>query len=896
MAKQKSINQEELANVEVETTEKEVSSKQETQENITEAKPKKSFLNWFGYFIPSLVVIVTLFILYAIKGIAPFGTSYVTYIDGALGYIPVYYSIWDVAHSGGSIIYNFFLGAGSNVYGSLVQNAMYSPLTWLIVMIPRSYIPAFMSFFLMIKMALMALTMFIFIKKVFKNTTLFMQVLFSVLWAFSGWLMVSYTNLIWLDNMIIVPLLMLSLKKLFDDNKVIWYVVTLTISLIFSFYLSFMLLLFVIFCGSVGVMLYAKPENRKRIVTNLIWTTLVSLFLALFSVLPALFQSLGSHRIAGTTIAYENPVFSKAIVLLMSAFPIFSFIKLCMNYKKDNKMVLMFALMFLATTVTVLIEGSNRLWHTGSYQSFPYRFAFLPIFIMLCGGLYYWDKFAKDETKKSAFDPTLIFLFVVYILVVVGYLMFPLQHPYRTIDIMGFLPTFLLCCLGVFNIFNINRLKNIKLRNILIIIFCFIEVFTFGIQYIGTDGKRDSYNEELRQLKDFQENVKFIDDGYKYKFDVFNNFQNYPYITRTQSLSTWMHIISSEQVLNSEQMGYVTYKTQCSDEGGTAFSDMLYNVSHVVTDYQLDDSLYNLVGTYKEYYMYDYKYTLPLGMILDSQDLLESIPKEKQLFDAQNYVYNEVFNQSGNIINTLPFTITERSGDEDDEFKYITVTFETPENGEVYFYTKTTKDIEVSTKTFDDKSRDIYTNTIYNVGVFNGSGSFEIVLSKDEKQTLTAEEIVIGYTKTSDLENLSNQFGSENNVKFGSTKMTAKVTATEGQSLYIPITYDENWTVKVNGKTQKVNRVLNTYIGVELEEGENVVEFAYVNHNLNKGLIISIATLVILAILWVVNHFTHFMENKWVNTIGFWTGLVVLVGATMVVYCLPFFKTIFFLY
>jgi uncharacterized membrane protein YfhO len=218
----------------------------------------------FKWFIPSLIVFVMLMINYACKGIAPFGDRYISYIDMEVGYVPVYYSLWDAVRGGGNFFYNFFLGAGSNVYGSLISNAFISPLTWLVVMVPRNAISAFLSFYLIIKLALMATTIYYFIRKVFPKVNPYLQIMYSILWVFSGWMMAHYTNIIWLDNLILFPILCLGIRRIFNQNKMDLFVLVLTFCLIFSFYISFMMLLMIIFCGGTVIFFAEKTKDEKK--------------------------------------------------------------------------------------------------------------------------------------------------------------------------------------------------------------------------------------------------------------------------------------------------------------------------------------------------------------------------------------------------------------------------------------------------------------------------------------------------------------------------------------------------------------------------------------------------------------------------------------------------------
>ena len=47
----------------------------------------------------------------------------------------------------------------------------------------------------------------------------------------------------------------------------------------------------------------------------------------------------------------------------------------------------------------ILFERINMLWHTGSHNCFPFRYGFIPIFIMLNCGMYYITKYLPCEKK-----------------------------------------------------------------------------------------------------------------------------------------------------------------------------------------------------------------------------------------------------------------------------------------------------------------------------------------------------------------------------------------------------------------------------------------------------------------------------------------------------------------
>ena len=132
------------------------------------------------------------------------------------------------------------------------------------------------SYLLLIRIALIALTTYIFFNKIYKksenenNSLEFWKVLFSVMYALSGYVLISYTNIMWLDVVAIFPIFCLGVHRLLTQNKSGLFIVTLTLSLIISYYISYMILFFILSCLPFAVFLYAKKEDRKRVAGKII--------------------------------------------------------------------------------------------------------------------------------------------------------------------------------------------------------------------------------------------------------------------------------------------------------------------------------------------------------------------------------------------------------------------------------------------------------------------------------------------------------------------------------------------------------------------------------------------------------------------------------------------------
>ena len=90
-------------------------------------------------------------------------------------------------------------------------------------------------------------------------------------------------------------------------------------------------------------------------------------------------------------------------------------------------------------------------------------------------------------------------------------------------------------------------------------------------------------------------------------------------------------------------------------------------------------------------------------------------------------------------------------------------------------------------------------------------------------------------------------------AKDGYVKGDVTVTA-DKTLLYTSIPYDEGWILKVDGKDCEYIKILNGFIGVELEEGQHNIEFKYKLPGFKVGLSISIISLIALGCIGIYNY------------------------------------------
>ena len=125
------------------------------------------------FLISPLIVIGIPLIIYAIKGIYPFGNLTIANGDMGQSYMPFYYFLYDIVHNGKTMLYDYTLGMGSNMYGGFVIDGLFAPSAFIILLNSRANIPYMFSFVMMAKMAFIALTSYILFNKLNKENNFY---------------------------------------------------------------------------------------------------------------------------------------------------------------------------------------------------------------------------------------------------------------------------------------------------------------------------------------------------------------------------------------------------------------------------------------------------------------------------------------------------------------------------------------------------------------------------------------------------------------------------------------------------------------------------------------------------------------------------------------------------
>lgn len=218
---------------------------------------KLDWLYLFSFLAPALIMLV----IFVLQEIYPFGERSFLHIDMYHQYFPFLVEFYHKLKNGESLFYSWNTGIGSN-FLALYVYYLASPSNWLCVLVPERFLMEFLSYMVIIKIGLCGLTFTYYIRKHFRSDS-WVILCFSLFYALSGFMAAYNWNVMWLDVIVLAPVIILGVERLVSEGKCYMYCIALGLSILSNYYLSIMLCLFLVLYFA--VLLIAREPSRNRI-------------------------------------------------------------------------------------------------------------------------------------------------------------------------------------------------------------------------------------------------------------------------------------------------------------------------------------------------------------------------------------------------------------------------------------------------------------------------------------------------------------------------------------------------------------------------------------------------------------------------------------------------------
>ncbi len=842
------------------------------------------------YAIPGLITCAVIVFIYVFKGIWPFGANRIDYFDNMQQVAPLYAHLWDWMHGKASLWFDWYTGFGTNVSMSISAFSMLSPFNLLLYLFPRTLILESISILTLVKMIFMAVAMYAYINKKYNNLSYNMKVAFSLMYTFCGYT-VLYGSCFtpWMDIVALFPLLMLAYENMMQTGKKLFYIIMVAIIFIINYYLGAMSLVYIFLISGAYVLLMSKKEKIKEHAWNLGIGTVAGLGLSCFVLVPVMMQLSGSQRggsgqgIVSQYIGWiksaiisdgQMAAFQRWMMLYGMAFAAAVIIMGLKKFKEEKNTIRYMISLLLISLLPIVVEGINLMWHFGSYNGYTLRNGYIVAFTLITVAVYFAQRMFEEVTadKKQLVKQLVIFVVAAAVYAVIYNII-----PSNDIILAAFI-LFIAIFIAAFIFYN----KKLKKDGIgfdfnTIIAIVAIEVFIGAYSLIGPP---KFYEYEPYQYGDYVQAANEVKDSLDIEESVTDRIvnsdislnANYPLILRRSAMSSFTAALQSDTQSYSKKFGYSKYFLWLLDSGGTVFTNSLFHVTQAVNVNELDSQMYTALRSDGDYTLYDANYKLPFAMSVNKNITRQDFSGNWE--DLHNIFYKALTNDTQDIVNGMSYTKKESSvireynvradgkqavyinivdvnnRNTDANASWLISSMHIYVNGEAVLV-PTLGDVK-NTAYFTD-----YNNNLVYLGTFENE-NFTIRVEYDDPWYLKVSEVSFAGLDMDKMQSLVDKHADDYcETSYTSDSLTVKLNGSGVNNMaLIPVVYSDNWNVKVNGKKVKAKSVCGLFTGVDIHAGENVIEMTFEPKGKKAGMLISLATLIMMIASALILKFT----------------------------------------
>lgn len=841
---------------------------------------RRPFLTAFC--IPVAVMIAI--IIY--KGIYPFGDRCFLRVDLYNQYLPFFTEFHRKIREGETLLFSWRAGLGAN-FPALYAYYLASPFNWLLFLCPQEYLIEWMTGMIVVKIGLCGLSFAWYLKRHF-GTDGYDITLFSLFYALSGFMAAYNWNIMWLDCIIIAPVIIFGLEELIWRGRPFLYCISLGFSILSNYYISMLICIFLVFYCV--VLMLAPPRTAAlsfwqqcRRLGQFILYSMLAAGLAAAVLLPGALAIRATRfdqmRFPSRTEIYFLPweilarhcmnvsteirnahwpnIYCGAAVFLL--IPLYLFCRQIRWREKLLRLALV-VMFYLSFSVNV----ADFLWHGMNFpDNLPARQSFLYLFLILVMGYeaYYQYRragiFCHRICLRQALSPagqklrnSVLWLLLLSAFAGLGILGLCLiyrdwgnvssQNVLFTVLYL-LLYTILLLALAIAGFYG-ERSKNI--RNMAVaLLFCVAvteaagNMMTTSVMTTSRSQYQayvDSREKLLAALGETERFYRVEEIGRMTKND--GMLGDYP--TATFFSST----VNASMAHFYKRMGMSSSKVFYCFDGATPLAAALLGVRYLLSDSPaLSQDLHTLLFQEGECCLYQNHDTLPPGFVVD--------PELEQRWEMEEGDPARVQN-----------SLAEALGVDQPLFYDVPVIYEQGEavveaasDGHYYVYPEScaTRDITVSAGGEESVYEKVYYPRMLDLGWLQAGEKVRLSQSgetRNERKRLRVSAVRLSAPALQETLRCLGQSPMEITEVTGNS-LSGQVDARQAGLLVTAIPGEDGWRAVVDGRPVPVRLFGGALLGVEVPEGVHQVTFTYTPPGAVAGLLLSAATAAILMVL-----------------------------------------------
>lgn len=827
-------------------------------------------------------------------GVYPFGEKSVMIIDMHHQYSSFFSLVREKITSFDSLSYSESVGMGGGLI-PLIAYYLCSPYNIIALIFPRTYLTEAIALIEVLKITSAGATFAIFCRGVFKKED-YSTVAASVAYALSAYFIAYSWDVMWLDCLVLLPLIVYGLEKVMKGESPLLYSITLGLAITTNYYIGYMVCVFLVLWFLMRMLetgdQYSALSAEKKALQWLkktgrfAWTSAVGGMLSMWILIPT---AISLRETSGAEDEFAREVTSN-----FDFWDIFSrtFYGMTPTERGDNLpniycsmlAVLMIAVFMLCRQIRlrtrvcfggllgVLVVLMANNWTNFAFHGFhfpndlPYRNSFLVSFVMLAIAVQALDKI-KEIDRETLFKAFAIVAALVVVEQKIG------DSDYTSVwTALGLLVLYalIIACTPLFR--SAKRYTAVAL----ILAVTFVEMTTNSVLMIQQLNENEVFTERESFVYDYNINkaaVSYVEeintDGSRMELlprKTCNDDALYDYSGLTV-------FASSNAKANTTLMGKLGYAINGVNSyiynSYVPLIDSILNLKYVVFNHDIGshaqltylDSVTDGEGNYR--YIYQNTMALARGFAVDSDIVYwnsGSTSKYENPFEVQNKFVEYAAN-SAPVYTMLNPTVEGEDG--------MSVEF----NGS-YFYADSaggagsftavvTKENESQTYVYVD----CRAASSINVSVGNSSWSVtpyepyiidlgklavgdEVLVTLNSDSTCSGN-IFVAEMDSNALNDAISALG-ENQLEiteFKNGRITGNISASRDCVMFTSIPYNDGWTAKVDGESVETVAIGDALLGIPLSEGSHEVTLKYHTDGFPLGITLTLLGIALL-VLW----------------------------------------------
>lgn len=832
---------------------------------------KQFVIEDYVYIVPFVIVAITMISVCVANKIMPFGKNTLTLIDSLHQYLPFFGEYRDKLINEGSLFYTWNLALGSN-FVSLFAYYLSSPFNYLFVLFPKMSIPAVITLIVILKLSFTGSTMAYFLAnngKFGKNNMAVIAI--SLCYVFSNYVIGYGWNFMWLDCIMILPLIMLGFTRLMEERRPNMYVLSLFYCLYCNYYIGFIICIFLV----LWFFVYNHRSIKDFFVNGIYFAfySIISGGLAAFLLLPA-YNGIMTTASAGSEIPkkwkwygsifdmfeqlfiHTKPIkcqtFDGGLNAYCGTFAIFAVVLFVLCGKIRLRERIGKALLLVFLMVSFNSATLNFVWH-GFHDQYgiPNRFSFLFIFVALYMAYEVLKRIHKQDVIYVLCAAIITFGFVI------------MCNMRTDISKLTFLLTVIFMCTYLLLMLLVTvGVVNKKIFALLFAVVCSGElIYNAAWGYEKNGVASFSYYESTPAVAKANariDEMAVLSGAGFYRSELMKSkvldevtWHNMP------SVGTFCSTVLGECTTTMGRLGFYTGANEFLYMGCTPFTNTLLNVRYLIKrPGDLNNYAYNYVEAVDEAEIFENPYPSAIGYSV-SDKVKDWDRNGGMAIPVQNMLMYHMTGMSGAFAEVKPELVVESDncnvGTNGNVINFtpkqsgsvrFSASFAAESDGDYYINCKGNGIYKLRIYVNgSEMGYDRYQSQIFHVGYLYENDYVTVEYNyNDVTSGVEKSASLYSYTYDEETYRKIHQELTKNLLevdKYDDGYIHGRVNVPEGQTLFTTVPYDEGWKVKVDGKKSAYYKTAGCFIGVDMAQGEHEIEFVYTPKGMMTGMVLT---------------------------------------------------------